>query len=196
MHPPWQTFIAADDDPYLLRQVTTALEGQGYRCVGTTENGSGVLDLVRRVKPDIAILDFHMPGVDGLGCTPKIAESGTTAVVILTGDNEPTTAGRAMDLGASAVVQKPFKIGQLVSSINSAWEAFQSQRELDERFTESTAVPETLQLFERARDLLIEQQHCSAQRAKQILMQMCQDQSMPLADLCRSVIRVRTMHKG
>ena len=65
--------LIADDHPLILAGIKHALEeADGFDVVAETNNGSQVLPLVSQTKPDLALLDMRMPGMDGLTCLDRI----------------------------------------------------------------------------------------------------------------------------
>jgi DNA-binding NarL/FixJ family response regulator len=75
--------------------------------VGTAANGVEALELVARRRPDVVLMDLHMPELDGVGATRRIlAEHPTTAVLILTTYAEEDDALEALRAGARGVLTK------------------------------------------------------------------------------------------
>ena len=185
------TYIIADDDASIVRVLELALKSKGYTCLGATANGLHAIELVREKKPQLILLDFHMPGLDGLTATKKITEIGTTAVVLFTGDSNPDLPRQAMDLGASGYLQKPFEVDHLVATMESAWHAFTTERHLTGTIRDLNDTLETRKLVEKAKGILMEQQHFTEEAAHKMLQKMSQDQGISLKEVCRSVIQVK-----
>lgn len=134
---------------------------------------------------------MHMPGLDGLQATEQIVRLGTTAVVLLTSDPDLTLPHRAMDLGATGYLQKPFERDHLVAMIESAWHRFQSIQQLKSEIQQLSESLETRKLIEKAKGILMEQQNFSEEAAHQMLQKMSQEQGISLKEVCRSVIQVK-----
>src|SRR4051794_24333505 len=117
---PLKTVAIADDESIVVRLLTRFVTEFGYECVGTAANGAAAVDLVRQVKPQLMLLDFHMPIMDGLEATRQIVALQTTGIVLLTGDMDPKLAIEAMDAGASGYMMKPFESAQLPAVMESA----------------------------------------------------------------------------
>ena len=62
--------VIAEDEAIIRLDLRETLEEEGYEVVGETGRGDTAVDLVRELKPDLAILDIKMPGMDGLGAAP------------------------------------------------------------------------------------------------------------------------------
>src|SRR5262249_48113073 len=151
------------------------------------------LELVRTHKPDVLLLDFHMPIQDGLSVLPQIAALGTTAVVMMTADSNSEISRNAMDAGASGYMHKPFQFdgSHIAACLETAWHRFQTVAVLQEKNRSLDEALEMRKLIEKAKGILMEQQHFSEEEAHKCLLKMSQDQGIALKDVCRSVIQVR-----
>ena len=84
----------------------------GHEVVGQAANGAHVLDLYRRVHPELVLMDVKLPGMDGLACTALLSRlDPTVKVVIVTGGR--TTERQAREAGATGFVEKPFDLREM-----------------------------------------------------------------------------------
>jgi two-component system sensor histidine kinase ChiS len=103
------SILVADDDPQIRKLLKTLVESFGYRAV-TAGSGEETLEVVVREKPDILLLDIHMPGLDGYTVAGRISnsvDSGRPLIVIISGANEELNRVRALKVGASDFLAKP-----------------------------------------------------------------------------------------
>ena len=113
MHPPPRSghrILVVDDDPDVRGFLQTLLESEGYH-VDTAANGVDALTMARGAKPDLIVLDFMMPLLDGRGFRDaQLRDPGIASipVVLTTAAADVTSLGRA--LGAAACFQKPFDL--------------------------------------------------------------------------------------
>ena len=162
-----------------------------YQIVGQGRYGLEALTLVKTLKPQLLVLDLHMPGMDGLEVLRQIVPLQTTAVVILTADEDPQKAGEAMDLGACGYVTKPFEYSQVVPMLETAWHAFQAVQVLQSELAVLNETLDTRKLLEKAKGILMLQQGLSEEAAHKTLQKLSQDQAISLKEVCRSIIQVR-----
>ncbi len=121
MAEPQQTLLIADDDDLLRALVAATLADDRYRLIEAA-NGTDAVKLVREQRPEAAVLDLNMPGLDGIEVCKQIrAESATRNcfIVMLTGSDEPDDRERALGAGANTYLTKPFSPLELMELIDS-----------------------------------------------------------------------------
>ena len=109
--------LVADDDSTVLALVRTALENFGMECY-LAADGPKALDAARRLRPQAAILDVNMPGMDGYEVLSAIrAENLPVRVMLLTARQQESDIIRGFTLGADDYVVKPFSPMELVARL-------------------------------------------------------------------------------
>ena len=191
MASPLKTIAIADDEQGVVAILQAIVTDLGYECVGIAHDGMEAVELVRRTKPNVLLMDFHMPLLDGLEATRQIIALAHTAVVVLTAETNPEIGRKAMDLGACGYMQKPFDTRQIAAIIESAWHRFQTVFSLQEQTRQLNEALELRKLTEKAKGILMEQQGFGEEEAHRCLLKMSQDQGITLKEVCRSVIQVR-----
>ena len=73
--------VIAEDEAIIRLDLKETLQDEGYLVVGDTGRGDIAVDMVRELKPDVAILDVKMPGIDGIEAARRINQEGDTAIV-------------------------------------------------------------------------------------------------------------------
>jgi DNA-binding NarL/FixJ family response regulator len=116
--------LIADDHPLILAGIKRALEdAEGFEVVGETSNGAQVLPLVSQTKPDLALLDMRMPGMDGLTCLDRIRDRHPEVkVVILSVSTDPDVIQDVLNRGASAYIVKSVNPVDVPSALRQAVE--------------------------------------------------------------------------
>ncbi|CAH2032084.1 response regulator [Trichlorobacter ammonificans] len=102
------SIVFADDHTMLRQGLRLLLERDpDISIVGECGRGDDALELIRRNRPDVALLDIAMPGDDGISVAGKIARDGLpTAVIILTTHDDPQMMQRASIAGVRGYVLK------------------------------------------------------------------------------------------
>jgi CheY-like chemotaxis protein len=105
--------LVLDDDGELASLVAFVLRRQGY-VVEVATSGTDALERVRRTPFDIALVDWHMPIMDGATFLQELRrELGRAMPLVVVMSGMPGAAALAQDLGAAAFVDKPFRLHDL-----------------------------------------------------------------------------------
>lgn len=117
--------VIADDDPKLLRLLTRWLSLLGHDLTATAADGLEAVRLIREHQPDLAILDFDMPGLDGVAAATEILREQWLPLLILTGRRDPEAISRASGIPIEAYLLKPCSLDQLRAAISLALQRHQ-----------------------------------------------------------------------
>jgi len=110
--------VAADDHPAYLRATTETLKRAGLVVVAVSSNGEGVLDFVRVLAPDVALVDLRMPGISGADVARTVRASyPDTRVVILSAYDDREIVQLAMAAGATGYVSKDSAPEEIVRAV-------------------------------------------------------------------------------
>jgi len=115
------TLLIADDNDLFVNALEGLLEGDSsIRVVARAANGEAAAQLAAELGPDIVLMDLSMPNIDGFEATARtLKKSPETAVVVLTGSDDPADQERARSAGAVGYVTKDRILVELVETIHS-----------------------------------------------------------------------------
>jgi two-component system, response regulator PdtaR len=147
--------VVAEDEAIIRLDLTEMLAEEGFVVVGETGRGDEVLDLVRAVDPDIAILDIKMPGLDGLSAARAIASARHCAVVVLTAFSQRDLIAEASEAGVLGYLVKPFQKPELVAAVEVAVARFREIRALGDEVARLTERIEARKVIDRAKSILM-----------------------------------------
>jgi len=153
---PSTRIVIAEDEAIIRLDLRETLEEEGYVVVADTGRGDSAVELVREHRPDVAIFDIKMPGLDGLEAARVVSAEKLCPVVMLTAFSQREVIEQARDAGALAYLVKPFQKTDLVPAIELAIGRFQEMKILS---GERDALGEQLELrklLDRAKGLLID----------------------------------------
>lgn len=105
-----KTILIADDEEDLRMLVEITLEDPAYRIV-TAVDGEQALDQIHQIRPDLVILDWMMPRLNGFEVLKQLRQDPTTVgipVVLLTANNSHKDQAEVQTLGIVAYLVKPF----------------------------------------------------------------------------------------
>ncbi len=153
---PLARVVLAEDEAIIRLDVKETLEDEGYAVVGETGRGDTAVELVRELRPDVAILDVKMPGQDGIETARQIANERLAAVVILTAFSQRELIERARDAGALTYLVKPFQRTDLVPAIEMAIARHREYVELHDEKDRLDGQLETRKVLDRAKGMLMD----------------------------------------
>jgi DNA-binding response OmpR family regulator len=113
--------LIADDEPNIQTMVRMCLSTEGYD-LDRAMDGRAALDAIRRVSPDLLLLDLAMPVMDGMAVLRELQDQRAipgVRVVVMTAHGSVRTAVQAVRLGASDFLEKPFRPEDLRLSVAS-----------------------------------------------------------------------------
>jgi DNA-binding NarL/FixJ family response regulator len=115
------TIILADDHPLMRKGLRDVIEEEKrYTVIGECGNGRQAVEKVRTLRPDIALFDIDMPGMDGLEAAAEIIRQKLpTRIIFLTMYDQENIFNRAMDIGAFAYVMKESAVAEIMDAIRS-----------------------------------------------------------------------------
>jgi DNA-binding response OmpR family regulator len=122
---PRQLVLVADDDDDILLLVTTRLRRDGFEII-EARTGNEALVLAQTRRPDVAVLDVGMPGLDGLEVLERIRADDVLSgmrVLLLTAKAQESDVRRGYDAGADAYVRKPFSPTELSARVRELLES-------------------------------------------------------------------------
>jgi DNA-binding NarL/FixJ family response regulator len=110
--------ILADDDALVLQGLTAILSSfEDVRLCGSATTGAEAVALCRAERPDVAVLDIRMPGIDGIQAAEVLIAEGLAAPLLLTTFDEPDLIVRALEAGVYGYVLKNSPVQRLHSAI-------------------------------------------------------------------------------
>jgi len=157
--------VIAEDEAIIRLDLQETLEEEGYEVVGSTGRGDEAVAMVRDLKPDLAILDIKMPGMDGISAAKEIAGGRWAAVLILTAFSQRDLVEQARDAGAIGYLVKPFQKSDLVPAIEVAIGRFTELRALEQEVHSLEEQLTTRRVVERARGVLMDKHNLSENEA-------------------------------
>ena len=122
--------LTVDDNPIVRADLRLMLEDAGFEVVPDARDGVEAVDLARKHKPDLVLIDLSLPLLDGVEATKLILDERDVPVVALTGHSRGDFVQRAVAAGAVGHVLKPFSRVELVETVSGA---LADRAERDER---------------------------------------------------------------
>jgi DNA-binding response OmpR family regulator len=113
--------VIVEDEPDILEMLEYNLVREGYEVI-CTDNGNEGIQLIKQHKPNIAILDVMLPGMDGLEICHQVrsnSDIANTPIIMLTAKSEESDIVLGLGIGADDYMSKPFSPRELVARIKA-----------------------------------------------------------------------------
>ena len=151
------TILIADDEKEIRELLRLYLENEHYQVL-EAEDGQQALDLLRRQKIDLCILDIMMPKIDGYRVLREMRKDSNIPVIILSAKDADSEKILGLNLGADDYIAKPFNPLEAVARINSNIRRFYS-------LGTSAGVQELISV----RDLTLDPDGCELKRGEEVI---------------------------
>lgn len=113
------SIVIVDDHPVVRSGLRNVIEQEpGFKVVAEADDGVTALDIVRRVKPDVVVIDINMPRLDGFGLAAELRRANLAKhMIFLTAHSDPELFDKALAAGAQGYILKDSALLEIVSGI-------------------------------------------------------------------------------
>lgn len=117
-----RTIIVIDDEPIVIKGVQAILDRieSDYTIIASTNNGLEGYEMLLEKKPDVALVDIKIPGIDGLELIEALDELPNTAFIVMSGFQDFKYIQTAMRLGVLDYIDKPVTVSKLSAALEKA----------------------------------------------------------------------------
>jgi response regulator NasT len=185
--------VIAEDEAIIRLDLKEILEAEGYEVVGETGRGDEAVDLVGQHRPDLAILDVKMPGLDGIQAARRITQEHRVPVLVLTAFSQRDLIEEAREAGVAAYLVKPFQRAELVPAIDIALARFEEQRAIEEEHGSEPSGSledklETRRLVDRAKGVLMDNHGLDEAEAFSFIQRTAMGRRTKMQQVAREVL--------
>ena len=181
------SILVVDDEPLMVELISRTLKDLGHDVVATGSDGVQAVELARKHRPDLIVIDYAMPNMDGMEAAEQIIREMSVPIVLSTGRTDDATLQRAKKADIHSYLVKPFHREQLKTAIAMAMvrhhEKLASQAKIEELMSELTVV----KAVDHAASLLMEKFRIDRQDAIEKLETAARARSCSLLDASRAV---------
>jgi response regulator NasT len=110
--------LAADDDPLILFTLVEGLTEAGFDVL-QARDGLSALELCKSVRPDLALLDIRMPGMDGIELAQRLKTETTVPFLFFSAFSDENYVQQAVDAGAYGYLLKPLSVAAIVPTVRT-----------------------------------------------------------------------------
>ena len=187
--------VIAEDEAIIRLDLKEILESEGYDVVGEAARGDEALELVSEKRPDLAILDIKMPGMDGIEVARRTVNDFGIPVLILTAFSQRNLIEEARDAGVAAYLVKPFQSAEIVPAIEVALARFNEHRAIEDEAASAgdgaASIEdklETRRVVDKAKATLMDEHNLSEMEAFSFIQKTAMDRRVRMQLVAREVL--------
>lgn len=180
--------VIAEDEAIIRLDLRETLEEEGYEVIGEAGRGDIALDLIRELKPDLAILDVKMPGMDGLEVARMIGDEKICGVLVLTAFSQREIIEQARDAGALAYLVKPFQKSDLIPAIEVAIGRFRELQALNGQMEVLGEQLEARKIIDKAKGRLMDDFGMKEQEAFSFIQRTAMKERSRMRDVAEKIL--------
>jgi len=180
--------VIAEDEAIIRLDLRETLEEEGYEVIGEAGRGDVALDLIRELKPDLAILDVKMPGMDGLEVARVVGNEKICGVLVLTAFSQREIIEQARDAGALAYLVKPFQKSDLIPAIEVAIGRFHELQALTGQMEVLGEQLEARKIIDKAKGRLIDDFGLKEQDAFSFIQRTAMKDRSRMRDIAEKIL--------
>jgi two-component system, response regulator PdtaR len=180
--------LIAEDEAIIRLDLRETLEEEGYEVVGETGRGDEAITMARDLRPDLAMLDIGMPGMDGLEAARLMVGEQLCAVLILTAFSQRELIEQARDAGALAYLVKPFQKADLMPAIELAHARYRELVALGDEVRSLEERLQTRKLVDRAKGRLMDGADMTEEEAFTFIQRRAMDDRVRMRDVAQLII--------
>jgi two-component system, response regulator PdtaR len=180
--------VIAEDEAIIRLDLKELLQEEGFDVVAETGRGDEAVELVRTLRPDLAILDIKMPGLDGLAAAREITNDRLAAVLVLTAFSQRDLVEQARDAGAMSYIVKPFQKSDLIPAIEIALGRHAELQSLESEVSDLHERLEARKAIDRAKGVLMDKHGRSEQEAWRFLQKEAMNRRARVHEVAELVV--------
>ena len=181
--------LIVDDESLIRMDLRDIIESCGHEVVAEGTNGVEALELCKKHKPDIILMDVKMPELDGIAAARQIGFHHEAPVVLLTSYSQQDLIDKARDSGVYGYLIKPVREEQLVPSLEMALGRYKSDAQLREKMAELEQSLEDRKIIQKGTGILMELYSISETEAYNRIRTLSMNKQISIIETCNLIIK-------
>lgn len=184
--------VIADNESIIRMDLKEMLEEAGHTVVGEAVNGQKAVELAKKYRPDLVIMDVKMPNMDGITAAKLISAEKLAPVLLLTAFSQKEIVEKAKESGVLAYLVKPVKEANLFPAIEIALSRFGEMQELEKELEDLKHSLETRKILDRAKGILMDAHHLNESEAFRRIQQYSMAKRISVREVAEAIIHAAT----
>jgi two-component system, response regulator PdtaR len=188
--------IIADDESLIRLDLREMLTHLGYDVIAEAGDGETAMDLARKLRPDLVVMDIKMPDLDGISAAQGLTQERIAPVVLLTAYSDQALVERAKEAGVVGYVVKPFREAELMPVIELSLARFEEFRTLETEVGNLKDALESRKVVERAKGVLMETHGLRESEAFHRIRKASMDARKSMREVSEAILLTHEMDFG
>ena len=180
--------LVVDDDAMVAISVREMIQTAGHEVVGMAQSGEEAIEMTALMRPDIAVVDIRLPGIDGIETTRRLGAVSNVAVIILTAHVDTEFISGAASAGVFAYLTKPITKESLCANLEVAAARSAELAAVRREVSDVRAAMEVRKLSERAKHVLMTRLQLTEAEAFAHLRQKCRNQNKTMRQASEEIL--------
>lgn len=184
--------VIADNESIIRMDLKEILEEAGHEVIGEAANGVKAVELTRKYKPDMVIMDIKMPEMDGIAAAKAISHDKIAPVLLLTAFSQKEIVDKAKDSGVLAYLVKPVKESNLFPAMEIALSRFEEITKLESELDNVRNSLEMRKTLDRAKGILMDAYSLTESEAYRRIQQYSMVKRKTIKEVAEAIIHSAT----
>lgn len=181
--------IIADDEPITRMDLREILEEAGYEVLGEASDGFDAVELCRKYKPDLVIMDIKMPLLDGLSASKIIhKEELVGGIILLTAYSGKEFIEKATNVGVIGYLVKPIDEKSLLPAIEVALSKGQEFKKIRQDLKKTKDMLDSRKKVERAKGILMSKYELNEEDAYSKIRNLSMNKRASMKEIAEMII--------
>lgn len=184
--------IIADNESIIRMDLKEMLEEAGHTVIGESINGLKAVELTRKLKPDLVIMDIKMPEMDGITAAKIISDEKLAPVILLTAFSQKNIVEKAKHAGVLAYLVKPIRQDSLFPAIEIALSRFAEIQQLEHDLNDVKNSLQMRKTLDRAKGILMDAYNISESEAYRRIQKYSMAKRKSIKEVAEAIVRAAT----
>lgn len=185
--------VIADDEPITRLDIREILEKKGYNVVGEATDGYDAIEVCKKEKPDLVLMDIKMPILDGIKASKIIMDNRyATSIVLLTAYSGKEFLEKAKNVDVMGYLIKPIDEARLIPTIEIVIDRSRKINDMKKEFEKTTEKLEARKAIEKAKGILMRDKNINEEEAYSKI----RDISMKKRTSMKNIAEIIIMNEG
>ena len=188
--------IIADDESLIRLDLREMLIALNYDVIAEVGDGRTAVDLAKKLRPDLVIMDIKMPDLDGITAAGELTREKIAPVVLLTAYSDQALVEQAKEAGVVGYIVKPFREAELMPVIEVAMARFDEFVALEQEIGSMKEALESRKVVERAKGILMEVHGLRESEAFHRIRRTSMDSRKSMKEVAEAILLTHEMEFG